>query len=171
MRSEAGPGRSTQILYGALAGFAATALMTSAMWRLHRRLPEEERYPLPPREITDRVLVAAEDDVVRDTAMTSHFLYGALAGALICAVRPPRNVAEGGLAGLAVWAGSYFGWVPALGILRPASDHPPRRNALMIMVHLIWGSVTALTMRELLDARRTILNGRPPEDAVLEARP
>jgi putative membrane protein len=39
---------------------------------------------------------------------------------------------------------SYLGLLPALGILRPATEHPERRNALMIVAHLIWGSITGL---------------------------
>ena len=38
---------------GAMAGFLATIPMTIAMELLHRRLPWTQRYPLPPREITD----------------------------------------------------------------------------------------------------------------------
>lgn len=72
------------------------------------------------------------------------------------------------MAGAAIWAGSYFGWVPALGILTPASEHPRRRNALMIAAHIVWGATTALALRELLFARRTILNDRPIEDAARE---
>ena len=44
------------------------------------------------------------------------------------------------LYGLAVWAGSYLGLLPALGIMSPATDHPLRRTALMIAAHLVWGS-------------------------------
>lgn len=165
MQRDTGANRSTDILYGALAGFAATAAMTAAMWRLHRRLPQAERYPLPPREIVEILLPPGGDGVVRDTAMTSHFLYGAVTGALVGAVHPPRTMSGGAVTGAAVWAASYFGWIPAAGILKPASEHPPRRNALMIAAHLVWGGVTALILRELHHARATILNDRPPQDA------
>src|ERR1051326_8280346 len=40
---------------GALAGCIATVPMTCVMEALHRRLPQEERYPLPPRQIAMRV--------------------------------------------------------------------------------------------------------------------
>jgi hypothetical protein len=58
--------------------------------------------------------------------------------------------------------------VPALGILKPASEHPARRNAVMITAHVVWGAATALALRELLFARRTILNDRRSEDAAQE---
>jgi hypothetical protein len=66
------PGAGTRVLPGALAGFSATALMTALMWRLHRRLPAGERYPLPPREITERIVEPRLDARARDgaTALT-----------------------------------------------------------------------------------------------------
>jgi uncharacterized membrane protein YagU involved in acid resistance len=158
------PRLTTRLVLGAIAGFAATAAMTSAMTRLHRQLPPGERYPLPPREITEAVLDGSGDEAVRDGAMLAHFLYGAASGALVAAVRPAATTREGAMAGVAIWTGSYFGWIPAAGILKPASRHPRRRNALMIGAHLVWGSATALVLGELFDARRTILNDRPSRD-------
>ncbi len=40
--------------------------------------------------------------------------------------------------------------MPALRILRPATEHPARRTALMIGAHIIWGSVVGLIV-EVLD--------------------
>jgi uncharacterized membrane protein YagU involved in acid resistance len=154
----------TRLIFGGIAGFVATAAMTSAMARLHRRLPHAERYPLPPREITETVLGPQPDGLVRDEAMLAHFAYGAATGALVAAARPTASLGAGAAAGVAIWAGSYFGWAPALGILKPANEHPARRNALMIGVHLVWGAATALTLRELFLARRTILNDGPLRD-------
>ena len=51
--------------------------------------------------------------------------------------------------GSLVWTVSYFGIMPGLRILRPADDHPLRRNWLMIVAHLVWGSTMATTLREL----------------------
>ena len=42
-----------RVLLGALAGLAATAPMTLAMKLMHEQLPREERYPLPPRQVTE----------------------------------------------------------------------------------------------------------------------
>lgn len=39
-----------------------------------------------------------------------------------------------------MWAGSYLELLPALGILRPATQHPVRRTALMVGAHLVWGA-------------------------------
>jgi uncharacterized membrane protein YagU involved in acid resistance len=155
---------SSRLLLGALAGLAGTMAMTSAMSRLHRRLPPREQYPLPPREITATVLPDVPDKTVRDSAMAAHFAYGAATGAIIAGVRPQIGLIGGALYGVGVWGASYFGWVPALGILRPANEHPMRRNALMIGVHLVWGAMTALSLRELDIARRTMLRAGPPRD-------
>src|SRR5436190_911638 len=43
------------ILAGALAGLAATVPMTLAMELMYRQLPPRQRYPLPPRLITQRL--------------------------------------------------------------------------------------------------------------------
>jgi hypothetical protein len=53
---EAQPSLETRLLLGALAGVVGTAAMTVAMRALHRRLPPQHRYPLPPREIVQEVL-------------------------------------------------------------------------------------------------------------------
>jgi uncharacterized membrane protein YagU involved in acid resistance len=163
-RDRTPPSLAPRLLLGGLAGFAATLVMTSAMARLHRRLPRGERYPLPPREITEQV-TGAGDPAVRDYAMAAHFLYGGLCGALLAGARPSPTIAQGAGAGVAIWAGSYFGWAPALKILEPASAHPWRRNALMITAHVVWGAATAAGIGELNLARRTMLNDRPSLDA------
>ena len=127
-----------RLVYGSLAGLAATLPMTAAMGRLHRRLPENQRYALPPREI-----VAAAGGPERPGAtLLAHFGYGALTGALF-ALQPRRSPLVGAGFGVAVWAASYLGWIPALGLLAPATRHPARRNALMLAAHLAWGSALA----------------------------
>jgi hypothetical protein len=162
------PPLSSRLLIGALAGFAATAVMTAAMRRLHARLPADERYPLPPREIAERVSPGATgDDALRDLSLAAHFAYGAAAGAVLASGGTRHNDAVGALFGAGVWTASYFGWVPAFDILRPASEHPARRNALMVGVHLVWGSVTSWTIRELAAARATIVAGGPLRDATV----
>jgi hypothetical protein len=58
-----------------------------------------------------------------------------------------------------------MGWIPAVGTLEPATEHPPRRNALMIAAHLVWGAATAAAVRELRLARATIFAAGPDKDA------
>lgn len=140
---------------GAAAGLVATGAMTLVMQRLHRRLPAAERHPLPPRLVTDRILGSGlngvPDRTRADIAMAAHYGYGAVAGALYPVLTDrwqphtlARTLADGAAFGVAVWAGSYLGWIPATGVLTPATRHPARRNAMMIAAHLVWGGATAL---------------------------
>jgi len=147
-----------KLIKGAVAGFVATAPMTLSMlvgWKL---LPKREKYPLPPRlitgQITERLEIRdrmSEEQVVALT-LASHFGYGALFGSIYALFEkrmPVHSSLKGGLAGLALWAGSYLGWLPALGILRSAIQHPWRRNLLIIVAHLVWGVTLGEVMRKL----------------------
>jgi hypothetical protein len=152
-----------RILLGALAGLAATAPMTLAMKLLHEELPREERYPLPPRQVTEGLAEKAGvnehlGEGGREAATwVSHFAYGTACGALYGAVSgeggDEHPVLAGVGFGLAVWAVSYLGWLPAAGILSPATEHPARRNALMIGAHVVWGATTGLAVGRLSDGR------------------
>lgn len=135
-----------KIVFGALAGLTATMAMTAFMRRAHEQLPHSECYPLPPRELTERVMDAPD---LPTTTMLSHFSYGALAGAIYSAL--PRRPA-GMVFGPLVWAVSYLGWIPATHRLRSAVDHPMRRNALMLCAHLVWGGALSLGLKELEQA-------------------
>lgn len=160
------PRLSSRFVIGALAGLTATTFMTAAMRRLHGNLPVAERYPLPPREITERLAPeAAGEGALRDASLLAHFGYGAATGALIAGAGTRKGDAAGAALGVGIWALSYFGWVPGFRILEPADEHPPRRNALMIGAHLVWGAVTTWTIRELTAARRTMLANGPLRDA------
>jgi hypothetical protein len=150
------------IVLGALAGLAATVPMSVAMKVMHQQLPEDEQYPLPPRAVTmemaERAGVKEELGEGEREAATwaGHFGYGAACGALYGALAANRRVpplAAGVGFGLAVWAGSYLGWLPAAGIIRPATEHPPRRTALMIAAHAVWGATTGLVVAGLSDER------------------
>ena len=154
----------SRLAIGAIAGFVATMAMTSAMRRLHRALPARERYPLPPREITDRVL-SPPAGIAPDLTLAAHFAYGAGCGALLAAASPRIGRLGGALAGGGIWLTSYMGWIPAFGVLKPASDHPPRRNLAMLGAHFAWGWSAAEAMRELGAARATVFAAGPAPDA------
>jgi uncharacterized membrane protein YagU involved in acid resistance len=150
-----------RILLGALAGLAATAPMTLAMKLMHERLPREERYPLPPRQVTEGVAEKAgvvehlDEDEREAATWVSHFAYGAASGALYGALSGVRVDSHPLLAGagfgVAVWAGSYLGWLPAAGIIAPATEHPARRNALMIAAHVVWGATAGVTLARMAE--------------------
>jgi hypothetical protein len=156
-----------RILLGALAGLAATVPMSLAMKLMHEQLPEHEQYPLPPRAVTMEIAEGAgvkeELDEPEREGLTwaAHFAYGAACGAAYAPLArrgglPP--VVSGAAFGVAVWAGSYLGWLPAAGIIRPATEHPPRRTALMIAAHVVWGVAAGALVQSLTDKDE---DGRP----------
>src|SRR5215213_4676353 len=124
--------RSFPLVCGALAGFVATAPMTATMERLHRKLSDEDRYPLPPREITSSILPELPNAAARDTSLVAHFAYGGLCGLLLAALKRRPSLSFGVAGGLGIWLGSYFGWIPGLNVLKPPSEHPAPRTATMV---------------------------------------
>jgi hypothetical protein len=154
----------SRLLEGAIAGFAATAPMTTTMVRLHARLPPAERYPLPPRELVEPLTPYADEETVRDATLAAHFGFGALAGAVTAAALPRMGLFGWVLAGTAVWAGSYLGWAPAAFGLRPATEHPVRRTAVMLAAHLVWGLAAGAIAAELARARGSALAAGPLRD-------
>jgi uncharacterized membrane protein YagU involved in acid resistance len=164
-----GDGPAAAIVLGGIAGVVATAAMTAVMRRLYERLPPAERYPLPPREVTQGVLPIRSEQGLRDASLIAHFAYGAAAGGGY-GLLAKKGVGAGALYGVAVWALSYFGWIPAARILRPAASHPARRNALMITAHLVWGAATAMVFDDLVKARRSAFAGQDARDSVRAPR-
>jgi NAD(P)-dependent dehydrogenase (short-subunit alcohol dehydrogenase family)/uncharacterized membrane protein YagU involved in acid resistance len=144
--------------------------MTMLMQAGFSLLPRRERYPLPPRQIAMQVAEATgvrrELSERQKTLVTlfSHFLYGATTGAIYTLLlgRRQSSTSKGTAYGLLIWVASYLGWLPAAGILKPATDHPARRNLLMILAHLVWGatlgSLVRAAQRRSLDFRgRTVV--------------
>jgi uncharacterized membrane protein YagU involved in acid resistance len=140
---------------GGLTGLVATAPMTAAMLLMHRMLPPHEREALPPRQIT--MQVARKARVAHDldrgerkaATLAAHYSFGTAMGTvygLVCSQGLRPGVSTGMMYGLCVWAGNYLGMLPGLGLLSPATKHPPRRTLLMVVAHLVWGAVVGLLM-------------------------
>lgn len=117
-----------------------------------------EKYPLPPRliteEITERVGIEDRVDEKELVGLTilSHFGYGSLFGAIHALFDqriPLRSSLKGALSGVALWMGSYLGWLPAMNLLPPATRQPWRRNLVMIIAHVIWGVTLGEVLRKL----------------------
>lgn len=136
-----------------LAGFIATVPMTIFMLLTQRLLPRGQRYDLPPeiivKELAHRAHIKQHMNKPQILAATlvSHFGYGATMGLLY----PPLSkklslptVFKGAIFGLFIWAASYLGLLPLLGLSEKAPREPARRNLMMIAAHLIWGSSLAL---------------------------
>jgi len=142
-----------KLFQGAIAGLVATLPMTIFMRLAWKQLPEQEKYALPPRQITRKLIKPVRklnEPKQRVLALFLHFVFGMGAGLVYGVVEqkiPLPHGVKAPLAGMAVWTGSYLGWIPALGILPPASEQPWRRNLLMIIAHLIWGLTLGLFAR------------------------
>lgn len=157
-----------RLMLGALAGFAATLPMTFVMRRLHAQLPAQERYPLPPREISEDLPRLGLSPAA--ATLLYHFLYGGAAGALYAGLFRRRGMAAGSVFGVTVWAASYLGWIPAARILRFGTEHPARRNGLMLAAHLAWGASLAAGLRELEEAKVQSFSRSMSPRPVLEDR-
>ncbi len=140
-------------LAAASAGLAATLPMSAVMLGLHRALPDERPRPLPPHlvtmELTRPTGLPERLGPPGRRALTAagHFGYGAITGSLFALWQralPAPPALSGALFGLAVWAASYLGWVPSLGLMRPATRQPIERNAMMIAAHVVWGVALGL---------------------------
>jgi hypothetical protein len=158
MNSQPAPQSRTLLedaVLGAVAGCLATVPMTLTMDALHRQLPPEEKYPLPPRLVTMEI---AEEVGIKEhmnekqrhaLSLLAHFGMGTAAGTaygLVGRHLPLPTPLAGAAFGLAVWAGNYLGLLPALQLMRPATQHPPQRTAVMLAAHLVWGAATAILL-------------------------
>ena len=139
-----------RLLTGAITVLAATLPMTVMMTLTRPWIPQPERYFSLPRIITMRVarrlgLKRKMSEPQRLSAsLAAHFAYGAAAGALysITAQNAPLPPVLKGIGyGLGLWGAGYMGWLPATGLLKPATQHSGGRNASLIASHLVWGAV------------------------------
>jgi hypothetical protein len=146
------------VMAGAVAGLAATALMSVLMLAARAAGVAPK---LPPTKIADDAIQAATDrpatpEEERVVAPVAHFAFGAgagaafglAAGALRIGGSVPATLA--GIAfGSAVYLVSYQGWIPALGILPPASRDDRGRVATMVGAHWVYGAVLGLVTSRL----------------------
>lgn len=79
-----------------------------------------------------------------------HLAYGAACGAVFAVGRrrlPVDPLPAGLLFGGAVWATSYLGVVPALGLYPDPGEDSRRRLLVMVVAHAVFGVTVALTIR------------------------
>jgi hypothetical protein len=133
-----------RIALGAASGAVATVPMSLVMLGAQRlgMLPV-----LPPEEITDdamaRAGVAIDEDSSNVLATISHLAYGAGAGAAYRSLIPTRAQGAGSGVGfaLALYTGSYLGWLPALGLKPAGQGRANMRSAAMVVAHIVFGAV------------------------------
>jgi hypothetical protein len=135
---------------GALAGAAATAVM-SVIMLLGQKTSRVGK--LPPKKIVEAGLDASgvqrpDEEVLNALTAVAHVGYGMAAGAVYSASLGNASrlspLVSGPLFALAVWAGSYEGWVPALGIMPRARRDRPARTTTMIVAHVVYGAILGL---------------------------
>ena len=112
-----------------------------------------------PGRVVGSIAPGVDGASATNSTLVAHFAYGALSGAALAAIQPKPSVTKGIIGGVSIWLGSYLGWIPALGILKPASRHPGDRNRLMILAHVVWGSAYAVTQRELMKSGKAFGDG------------
>lgn len=136
---------------GVVAGVAGTVTMTAAMLAAHKVFGLGA---LPPKRVAeglaDKVHAKPRSSLGRSalTAVT-HLGFGASMGVVYKAlastgVANRSPLLRGAGFGMAVWAVSYFGWVPALRLM-PRPENDKGRQASAMVAHLIYGTTMALT--------------------------
>ncbi|HKV85437.1 MAG TPA: DUF6789 family protein [Ktedonobacterales bacterium] len=132
---------------GAIGGLAGTVPMSAAMLAA-RRLGLLGRQP--PERITQKVFFrgrrrAGSQKPRNMLATVLHFAFGGMAGAVygVAQRRLPWRVSPiltGALFGTLLWASSYMGWIPALGLMPHAKHDRPDRRVIMVVAHWIFGA-------------------------------
>ena len=129
-------------LAGAAAGVAATLVMSLelALAKSAGLLGEP-----PPKKLTRRILTLFGARPSRPSlyaaTTAAHLAYGAGAGALYALLpRTMRGPLPGTAFGIAVWAVSYAGWIPKLGLMRRPSRDRPGRPTSMVLAHVVFGA-------------------------------
>jgi hypothetical protein len=132
---------------GTLAGAMATIWMTAVMFAAQRLGLMGEQ---PPRTLTSRALGRAGigqrvPEPAHDLlAAVAHVGFGAAIGAAFAVASTrrgpaPRTPTGGVVLATGVWASSYLGWGPSLGLTPPA--HGGLRPAIsMIVAHWVYGA-------------------------------
>lgn len=142
---------------GALSGLAATGTMTGAMFA-EKEMGVLQR--VAPKTITARaaqkVGLAGEtmvEGAFTPTWLAAHLGYGTSCGIVFSLIRPvlPRNgILAGALYGVALWAISYLGIMPALGLYPYPTRTSTGQTVGMIAAHEVYG-VTLAQINDLLD--------------------
>jgi hypothetical protein len=129
---------------GGLAGTVATVAMSA--WQVAGQLtgPYGEQPPKRLVRAAARKLGMSprrQGTVTWAATAAAHLGFGAASGALYAIVLPRSTLARGTAFGLAVWAASYAGWIPAVGVLPPPHRDRPRRVLTMVTGHVVYGAV------------------------------
>jgi glycine/D-amino acid oxidase-like deaminating enzyme/nitrite reductase/ring-hydroxylating ferredoxin subunit len=153
--------RRRSLAIGGLGGALATVAMTAALMVAK---PLGLLGQFPPRKIVQKTrrrmgLLWMPRSVDNFVTTAAHWGFGVATGALFGLLHRrrrgfARSAIEGAGYGAAVWAASYYGWVPALGLMRAPHRDRLFRPASMVAAHLVYGTVLGAFV-ELETDRRT----------------
>jgi hypothetical protein len=140
---------------GGISGGAGTVVMSGLMLLAQRAGLLGEP---PPQKITRRFLrwlgLPRRGRLEVVSSLFSHLAFGVVAGGLYGLLAPRRahrlvRISTGLAFGSAVWALSYAGWVPALGIMPSPSRDRPGRPLSMVAAHWLYGVTLSFLYAEL----------------------
>jgi hypothetical protein len=136
------------VLRGAAGGAVATCAMTAVMLAEQKlgllgRMPPKKLVRGARRKLG---IFGVSDSADNLLTTAGHFGFGIAVGALYGLLnRKKRDPLAGALVGAgyatAVWATSYAGWIPALGLMRPPRRDRPFRPTSMVAAHWVFGGV------------------------------
>jgi len=147
-----------RVALGAVAGAGATILLQGVRKASAKAIPEGKP-PMrkdPGEFMAHIALPAGAPDALHDAAAKSLQLgYGMTSGALYAAMRAQSAspLIEGVLLGLGVWAVGYLGWLPALDMMPPITEHTPKQITVPIVQHVLFGIATATVYDAMMSAR------------------
>jgi hypothetical protein len=134
---------------GGLGGAVATVVMTAWMAAGQLTGPHGEQ---PPKRLVRRLARRAGIPASRSGPATwlasaaAHLGFGTSCGALYATVVPRSTASRGVAFALGVWAVSYAGWIPALGLLPPPGRDNHRRAWTALTAHVVYGAVLGATL-------------------------
>jgi len=147
------PGSETAVLRGMGGGAVATVAMSAVMLAAQKG---GFMGKLPPEKITEATLDSLQIDRKESTqdalSTVAHFAYGIGCGGLFGWLHAKTTsvgvspAVKGVTFASCIWLVSYFGWVPALGIMpRPQHDRQGRPTS-MLLAHWVFGGVLGSLM-------------------------
>jgi uncharacterized membrane protein YagU involved in acid resistance len=149
----------TAALAGAAGGLAGGTAMTVMITQVAPRVAPQSMLPSTPAPIkfvrwTERATGhrrALSQGEEKGAGLAAHALFSAASGAAYALARTRLapvaalpTPAAGVAFGLLVWAATFQGALPALGVMPRTTDHRPRRWPAPLMGHSLFGVVTAV---------------------------
>ncbi|MDQ4079011.1 MAG: hypothetical protein M3220_22560 [Chloroflexota bacterium] len=146
-----------EMVTGAIGGLAGGMMMTAFMTGATKAGVIDETLPHKVEQYAEEQLDQQEQtDLTQERAFAQggHLVYSAALGALYGALRhsmdDPPPLPTGPAYGLGIYAINLLGIGPQLGITRRPWNEEPTTVGRQIMMHAMFGAVTALAQEELL---------------------